>query len=158
MFGVPRLCIIPLATSIRATSSSKERIQSSPSTITRRGHAKTYSPTSVTAALASPPSFSTNQRVFIGPAAYRVDEEQHLYKLPEPWDPLPVLRALDGNPRVKRISVDMDHMIFNSATSDKSLRYRDDEAPENILGAFGLECDCTALCKWHLPDLPKTNI
>ena len=112
----------------------------------------------MTAALASPPSFSTNQRVLIGPAAYRVDEEQHLYKLPEPWDPLPVLRALDGNPRVKRISVDMDHMIFNFATSNKSLRYGDDEAPENILGAFDLECDCTALCKWHLPDLPKTNI
>lgn len=52
----------------------------------------------------------------------------------------------------------MDHLIFHSAVSDKILRYRDNIAPEDILNALGLECRCTALCKWSLPSLPKTTI
>lgn len=99
----------------------------------------------MTAALAAPSSLSTNQHVLIGPATYRLDEKDNLYRCPAPWDPLLVLHALEALPGINSISVDLDHMMFHSATCDESAGYRDDEAPEDILKALGLECRCTAL-------------
>lgn len=125
---------------------------------TRSLHTRTYSPTSITAALASPSSFSGNQHVLIGPAAYHLDEKQELYKLPESWDPLLILHALEDIPKIRSISVDMDHMIFHSATSDEILRYNSDNALEQVFEALDSECHCIALCKWSLPSLPKTTI
>lgn len=132
---------ISLAKSLPTTISSKERSR----TQTRSIHSSTYSPTSITAALAAPSSLSTNQHVLIGSATYRLDEKDNLYRCPEPWDPLLVLHALEALPGIKSISVDLDHMMFHSATCDESAGYRDDEAPEDILKALGLECRCTAL-------------
>ena len=154
-----RASSISLAKAVHTTSLPKERSRRLSSTIIRSVHTKTYSPASIIAALADPSSFSTNQHVLIGPATYRLDEQQELYKVAEPWDSLSVvIQALENRPSIKSICIDMDHLIFHSAACDEILRYSANDAPEVILNALGLECRCTALCKWSLSSLPKTTI
>ena len=120
---------------------------------------KSYTPSSISAALSNPSTLSAEQQVLIGPATYKFDEDaQKLFKLPEPWDPLNILYALEQLPKINSITVDMDHLVFHSATSNETVRYKDSEKPEHILDALGLQCHCLALCMWSIPSLPKTTI
>ncbi len=70
--------------------------------------------------------------------------------LPEPWEPLQVLHALEHLPNIISISVDLDYIMYHSLDKDVTADYF---GPEDIL-----DCHCQSLCKWLIPSLPKTTI
>ncbi len=117
-------------------------------------HTKSYTPTSITAALSNPSSLSADKHVIIGPVSYRYDESsRELKMLPEPWDPLQVLYTLEHLPNIISISVDLDYLMFHSFESETDALDTYFEGPEDTL-----EFHCSSLCKWLIPSLPKTTI
>ena len=125
---------------------------------TRCHHTQSYSPTSITAALTSPSAFTGVEHVLIDQVKRRDEPNQQPYKLPEPWNPVEVFRALNKILSIKSVTVDMNNLIFHSRTTEKQIYYREDEYPEDILDKLDYPCDCTGLCQWTLDLSPKTTI
>lgn len=122
---------------------------------------KSYSPASITSALAFPSGFADTaglRHILIGEVQTFVDAEGEIYKSPDPWDPGSLLPTLEAIPSIETIQVDVNQLIFHSSESDENLRYRLDETPEAVLRQIGLSAHCIGLCQWNIDELPKTTI
>lgn len=88
-----------------------------------------------------------------------MNDKSEIYKRPDPWDPALVLQGLGRIRGVNSISIDINQIIFHSATSDEEVRYHYEKGrPEYVLGQLGLSCQCTELCAWSLEEYPKVLI
>ncbi|KAL8917574.1 MAG: hypothetical protein Q9208_007857 [Pyrenodesmia sp. 3 TL-2023] len=134
------------------------------SRITAHGlHSQIYTPSSITQALRDPALLHDAYCIKIGPADYRNElptsgneDKTAIYHIPDPWDPSSVLRELETVPNIQQIIVDLDHILYHSATTETSKEGLNGPCPEVVLDRMGFgEFEATELCRWTSRAWPK---
>lgn len=134
------------------------------SRVTARGlYSQSHTPSSITQALRNPASLQDVSRIKIGPADYRNehptsgnDDETVIYHIADPWNPSSVLRELEAVPTIQQIIVDLDHILYHSATTETSKEGVNGPSLEEVLDLMGFnEFEATGLCRWTSDAWPK---
>ena len=110
------------------------------------------------AAIDSPSSMAEVQHVVIGPIQRRISDEDHIYQIADPWEPIRVLRALQATPHIQSVTIDLYHINNHNQASDTLLSFGARADPVDVLELLYCSCHNEGLCTWHVDAFPKALI
>lgn len=120
---------------------------------------RSYSPSAITAAVQQPSTLQGLQHINIEQPGYYTDSNNVIHARADPWEPSRVLSILQCLPDVRSITVDMNQIMFRSATTGSETRYHCETGkPENIPQRLGFAVQCTGLCLWTVDEYSKVTI
>lgn len=122
-------------------------------------HTRSYSPSTITAAVQQSSSIQGLQHINIQQPEYYTDSSDVVHARADPWEPSHVLPILQSLPDVRSVTLDMNQIMFHLAMTGSETRYHCETGnPEHVLQRRGLSAQCIGLCSWSVDEYSKVMI